>query len=125
MNDEVLKTRNSLMIITIVLGLISFIVGLFFVVNIMSWALGIAIGIAVCVFRVFSITRQLERTADMTPENAQNYARAKYMMRYLITFVVAAFVCYKGIANPVGVIVGLLLLQPAVYIYNFMGKKAD
>lgn len=112
------------MLITVVLGLVCIIIGAFFVESLVKWAFGIAIGVLICIFRVLSMTRSLSRAADMQPEDAKNYARAQYMFRYIITFAAAAVVCYMGFANPLGVIVGLILLQPAVYIYNFIdGRK--
>lgn len=123
MTDDVLKTRNSLIMITIVLGAICLVAGMFFVDSIFPWIVGIAIGVIICVFRVFSMSRSLEKAVEMSPEDAKNYTRAHYMLRYIISFVIAVIACYKGIANPVGVIVGLVLLQPAVYIYNFIDRK--
>ena len=61
----------------------------------------------------------------MTKENAQNYGRAQYMLRYVITLAAAVFACYKGFADPVALIVGLVLLQPAVYICNFIMNRAE
>lgn len=123
MTDDVLKTRNSLIMITIVLGAICLVAGMLFVDSIFPWIVGIAIGVIICVFRVFSMSRSLEKAVEMSPEDAKNYTRAHYMLRYIISFVIAVIACYKGIANPVGVIVGLVLLQPAVYIYNFIDRK--
>lgn len=123
MTDDVVKTRNSLVMITIVLGIICLVIGMFFVDNIFPWIVGIAIGVIICVFRVFSMSRSLEKAVEMTPEDAKNYTRAHYMLRYIISFVIAVIACYKGLANPVGVIVGLVLLQPAVYIYNFIDRR--
>ena len=71
------------------------------------------------------MTRCLEKAVDMEPEDAKNYAKSQYMLRYIIAFAVAVIACYKGFANPIGVIVGLVLLQPAVYIYNFIDRKAN
>lgn len=125
MSDDVLKTRNSLMIITVALGVVCMIIGLFFVDSLITWVLGIAIGVIICLFRVFAMARGLEKAVDMAPEDAKNYARAQYMLRYIITFAIAVIACYNGFANPIGVIVGLVLLQPAVYIYNFIDRKAN
>lgn len=125
MTDDVLKTRNSLMLITVALGVICMVIGLFFVDSLITWILGIAIGVLICIFRVFSMTRCLEKAVDMEPEDAKNYAKSQYMLRYIIAFAVAVIACYKGFANPIGVIVGLVLLQPAVYIYNFIDRKAN
>lgn len=125
MTNDVIKTRNSLMIITAILGIICMAVGLFFADKIFPWILGVAIGIIICIFRVFSMTKSITKAVEMSPEDAKNYAKAQYMLRYIITFALAVAACYLGYANPVGVIVGLVLLQPAVYIYNFIDKKTD
>lgn len=125
MTNDVLKTRNSLMIITVVLGAICMVIGLFFTKDIISWLLGVGIGVIICLFRVMSMARGLEKTVDMTPNNAGNYARLQYMFRYLVSFAVAIGACYLGFANPIGVIVGLVLLQPAVYIHNFIDSRKN
>lgn len=118
MTSDVVKTRNSLVIITVALGIICIGAGLIFTRNMLLWSVGIAIGVLICIFRILSMTSSLEKAADMSPENAKNYARAQYMLRYVITLVVAVIACYKGIADPIALIVGIVLLQPAVYIYN-------
>lgn len=125
MTNDVIKTRNGLIMTTIVLGIICIAVGLFFVDGMLSWILGVVIGVLICMFRVFSMTRSIEKSVDMSPEDAKNYAKSQYMLRYIVTFAAAIAACYLGFANPVGVIVGLVLLQPAVYIYNFIDKKTD
>ncbi len=123
MTSDVVKTRNSLMIITVVLGIICMAAGFLFTESIIMWTVGIALGVLICVFRVLSMTKSLERASEMAPENAKNYARAQYMLRYVITLAIAVFACYKGFADPIGLIVGLVLLQPAVYIYNFITNR--
>lgn len=125
MTSDVLKTRNSLMIITVVLGIICIAAGFVFTDSILMWTVGIALGVLICIFRVLSMTRSLEKAAEMSPENAKNYARAQYMLRYVITLAIAVFACYKGFADPIALIVGLVLLQPAVYIYNFIRNRAE
>lgn len=125
MTNDAVKTRNSLMIITVVLGVICMAAGFVFTDSILMWAVGIALGVLICIFRVLSMTRSLEKAAEMTPENAQNYGRAQYMLRYVITLAAAVFACYKGFADPVALIVGLVLLQPAVYICNFIMNRAE
>lgn len=125
MTNDVIKTRNGLILTTIVLGVVCIAAGMFFVSGFLPWILGVAIGVLMCVFRVFSMTKSIEKAVDMSPEDAKNYAKSQYMLRYIITFAVAVAACYMGFANPVGVIVGLVLLQPAVYIYNFIDKRTN
>lgn len=125
MTNDVIKTRNGLILTTIVLGIVCIVVGLFFVNGMLPWILGIVIGVLMCIFRVFSMTRSIEKAVNMTPEDAKNFAQLQYVFRYVVTLAVAVVACYTGYANVFGVIVGLLLLQPAVYIYNFIDKKSD
>ncbi|MDO5388349.1 MAG: ATP synthase subunit I [Clostridia bacterium] len=125
MTDDVLKTRNSLLAIVLILGLICMAVGLIFTDQALMWIVGIALGALICEFRVISMTKSLEKAADMEPADAKNYTRAQYMLRYMITLAIAVIACYKGFANPVGLIVGLVLLQPAVYIYSFFEKRKE
>lgn len=123
MTNDVIKTRNGLVMTTIVLGIICIAVGLFFVDGMLSWILGVVIGVLICMFRVFSMTRSIEKSVDMSPEDAKKFSQLQYMFRYVVTLAVAVIACYTGYANVFGVIVGLVLLQPAVYIYNFIDKK--
>ena len=116
MTNDVIKTRNSLMITTVILGIICMVIGVFFTSDKISWLLGVAIGVAVCLFRVISMARGLEKIVDMSPDNANNYARAMYMFRYVVSCVVAVCACYFGIANPIGVIVGLLFTACNIYL---------
>ncbi len=125
MTDNILKTRNGLMIITAALGVLCLIVGLFFASSAVKWCIGIGIGVLICFFRVISMTKSVEKAVDMTPEDAQNYGKLQYMVRYVVTAAVAVLACYKGIADPFGLIVGLVLLQPAVYIYNFIESRIN
>lgn len=123
MTNDVKKTRNSLMITTVVLGIICMVIGVFFTSDKIAWLLGVAIGVVICLFRVISMTKSLEKVVDMSPDNANNYAKAMYMFRYVVSLAIAISACYLRVANPIGVIVGLLLLQPATYIYNFIDAR--
>ena len=123
MTNDVKKTRNSLMITTVVLGIICMVIGVFFTSDKIACVLGVAIGVVICLFRVISMTKSLEKVVDMSPDNANNYAKAMYMFRYVVSLAIAIGACYLRVANPIGVIVGLLLLQPATYIYNFIDAR--
>lgn len=125
MTDDVIKTRNGLVVTTIILGIICGLVGIFFVGSPIKWVVGVAIGVLLCIFRAMSMTRSISKAVEMSPEDAKNYSKSQYMLRYVVTLVIAVVVCYLDYANPIGLIVGLLLLQPAVYIYNFIEKRSS
>lgn len=119
--DRVLKS----IIITIgVLGLLALIIGLFFADNILTWIIGIVAGSLVSMSKVFLLYRTLNKAVDMDPKAAGSFARAKYTLRLVlsIALVVLAF-RFSAYIDPVGVIIGLLLVQPAVYILNFIKVK--
>ena len=66
MTNDVKKTRNSLMITTVVLGIICMVIGVFFTSDKIAWLLGVAIGVVICLFRVISMTKSLEKVVDMS-----------------------------------------------------------
>ena len=59
---------------------------------------------------------------DMTSQKAINYTRIHYTLRYFLTFVVLLVAVYRGF-NLYGVIIGVVLTIPAVYIVNFKNKN--
>lgn len=122
MNEEAIKTRNGLIITVAVMAVIIFIIGIFFTGNIITWLAGLGAGTLLAIGRVFFLAKSLDRSVDMDKETAAKTAQAHYTLRYVVTLVLAVAVILMG-ANPIGVIVGLVLVQPAVYIYNFIFNK--
>lgn len=107
----------------IALGVIALGVGIFFVDNRLYWILGIAAGTGVSVLKVTMLNRTLNKAVDMSPEDAKNYTRVRYTYRMVLSIAVVVLAVKLVWFNVVGVIVGLLLVQPAVYIVNFIGRK--
>ncbi len=122
MTSDVVKTRNGLIITTAVMAIIICVVGLFITEQTIPWLAGIAVGTALSIGRVVLLTKSLSKTVDMDKETASKVSQAHYMLRYLATLVIAVLAIILG-AHPIGVIVGLILVQPAVYIYNFIFNK--
>ncbi|MGN1318388.1 MAG: ATP synthase subunit I [Lachnospirales bacterium] len=107
----------------IALGIIALGIGLFFTSESLYWVFGIVLGTAISVFKVIMLEKTLNKAVDMSPEDAKNYTRTRYTYR-LVLSILAVVVCIKiPFINVIGVIVGLLLVQPAVYIVNFFSKK--
>lgn len=122
MTSDVIKTRNGLIITVAIMAIIICIIGLFIADNKIPWLAGMAVGTILSVGRVIFLTRSLSKTVELDKETASKVSQAHYMLRYLATLVIAVLAIILG-ANPIGVIVGLILVQPAVYIYNFIFNK--
>ena len=115
-------TKNVIKVI-LVLELLAFGIGAFFTKNILYWALGIAVGTVISAARLILLERTLKKSLDMPPQNAQSYTQLHYSMR-MIGIVAAAFIVVKvGFIDIVGFVIGLLPVQPAVYIQGLLSKK--
>ena len=113
-------TCKKLSIVIAVLGLIALVVGLFFASNKIYWIVGIVLGTVASLGKVYMLERTLDKAVDMDPKNANNYTRANYTMRLVVSVVIVVLACIVEQINVVGVLIGLLLVQPAAYITNFI-----
>ena len=113
-------TCKKLSMVIVVLGVISLVVGLFFADSKIHWLLGIVLGTLVSVVKVYMLERALDKAVDMEPKDATNYTRANYTMRLVISVGIVVLACVTKQFNVVGVLIGLLLVQPAAYITNFI-----
>ena len=114
-------TCKKLSTVIAVLGLIALVVGLFFAGNKIYWIVGIILGTVASLVKVY----MLERTVDMDSKNANNYTRANYTMRLVVSVVIVVLACLVEQINVVGVLIGLLLVQPAAYITNFITANKE
>lgn len=71
------------------------------------------------------LERTLDKAVDMDPKNANNYTRANYTMRLVVSVVIVVLACIVEQINVVGVLIGLLLVQPAAYITNFITANKE
>ena len=113
-------TCKKLSTVIAVLGLIALVVGLFFAGNKIYWIVGIVLGTIASLIKVYMLERTLDKAVDMDPKNANNYTRANYTMRLVVSVVIVVLACLVEQINVVGVLIGLLLVQPAAYITNFI-----
>ena len=113
-------TCKKLSTVIAVLGLIALVVGLFFAGNKIYWIVGIVLGTVASLIKVYMLERTLDKAVDMDPKNANNYTRANYTMRLVVSVVIVVLACIVEQINVVGVLIGLLLVQPAAYITNFI-----
>lgn len=120
MDLKMSDTCKKLSMVIVVLGAISLVVGLFFADSKIHWLLGIVLGTLVSVVKVYMLERALDKAVDMEPKDATNYTRANYTMRLVISVGIVVLACVTKQFNVVGVLIGLLLVQPAAYITNFI-----
>lgn len=118
-------TCKKLSTVIAVLGLIALVVGLFFAGNKIYWIVGIVLGTVASLIKVYMLERTLDKAVDMDPKNANNYTRANYTMRLVVSVVIVVLACIVEQINVVGVLIGLLLVQPAAYIANFITANKE
>ena len=118
-------TCKKLSTVIAVLGLIALVVGLFFAGNKIYWIVGIVLGTIASLIKVYMLERTLDKAVDMDPKNANNYTRANYTMRLVVSVVIVVLACLVEQINVVGVLIGLLLVQPAAYITNFITSNKE
>lgn len=91
--------------------------------SILYWILGVALGTAVSLVKLLMIERTVEKAVDMEPQNAKNYVNSRASFRFVLTIVIVVLAIKIPFFNILGVIVGLILTQPAVYIVNFINRN--
>ncbi len=116
-------TTKSVLKIIVVTAFIAFGIGAFFTKNIIYYAAGIAVGTAISLARVILLERTLKKSLDMPPQNAQTYVASQYSLR-MVCIVVIVFIALKTQRiSLIGLIIGLLLVQPSIYIHGLLDKK--
>lgn len=117
------KTLKQIITIVVALGVIVLGIGVLFANSILYWAVGVALGTAVSVLKVVMLEKTLNKAVDMSPEDAKNYTRSRYTFRMVLTIALVVVAIKIPYINVIGLIVGLLLIQPAVYIVNFINRN--
>lgn len=119
------KVLKQLATCVVALGIVALGIGLFFADNILNWIIGIIIGTALSVLKVIMLKKTLDKAVDMSPEDAKNFTRSRYTLRMVLSIAVVVAAFKIPYVNVVSVIVGLLLVQPAVYIVNFINRNKN
>ncbi len=96
--------------------LVALVLGLFIVEDKVPYALGLIIGGAATVLKVFMMQSSMEKAVIKQPHEAINYVRAQFMLRYLITFMVLFIGVYTSYVSLIGLGIGVFALKPAAYI---------
>ncbi len=88
-----------------------------------SYALGIGLGYIFSCLKFYMLEKSLEKSIDMEKKDASGYARLTYMARYFITLVVLGAGALIEEISLLGMLLSLILLQPAAIIAGMREKK--
>ena len=119
---KISNTSKQIIIMMIALFLIIFGVSVFFINDTKSFFIGLSFGTIFSILKLILIEKTLNKALDMTGKKAANYIRIHYTLRYFLTFAVLLIAVYKDF-NIIGVIIGILLPLPAIYIAKFKNKS--
>jgi ABC-type Fe3+-siderophore transport system permease subunit len=124
-SKKLLFSLLALSVVALVIGCVLIATGHFFTSSIPYYIVGIAVGFLFDAIKVIMMTNAIEKAVDMTPKDAANYVRLQYSSRFFLTLVVLVAAYKVPFVDPVGVIIELLLLQPASYITNLIISKDE
>ena len=79
-------------------------------------AIGLWTGIAIACFIAIHLKRSIEDSLDLGPEGAEKHARKSYVVRTVVTLLVAGIVVYFNLGNPITLVIGIFTLKLAAYI---------
>ena len=119
---KISSTSKQIIITTIALFFIVTGISTFFVKDIKHFLIGLVFGTIFSILKLILLEKTLNKALDMSGQKAINYTRIHYTLRYFLTFIVLLSAVYKGF-NIFGVIIGVVLTIPAIYIVNLKIKK--
>ncbi len=120
---EVHDITKRIFFITFGIAFVSLCIGLFVASDRWEFAAGITLGTLFSVGRMLLLERNVRRSLDMEAENAQNYMRVNFALRYVLTFAVLALFAITPWISIWGAIIGIFAMQVAIYIVNFRLKN--
>lgn len=125
--EKELRPWETLKMILITLGvllLIGIIIGIFIVNEPIKYVSGILLGGAVSVMRIVLLSRAVGKAVNMEVAQSKVYMMGQYNLRMMLTIAVVVVGCIMSeYFNIYSIIIGVVLLQPAVYISNFIYEK--
>lgn len=119
---KICDTSKQIILTTIALFCIVFGASIFVVSNVKSFLIGLTFGTIFSILKLILLEKTLSKAMNMSGQKAINYTRIHYTLRYFLTFVVLLVAVYRKF-NLFGVIIGILLTTPAVYISSFKNRN--
>ncbi|GEM_PF-5041466 len=104
--------------------LIILIIGIFVSKQPLNFILGLLFGAAVSVIRILMLAKSVKVSVEMEPAESKTYMMGQYNLRMLLTVAaVVAGAMLKERFSIFGIILGLIAMQPSVYIANFIYER--
>ncbi|GMQ57688.1 hypothetical protein AN1V17_20830 [Vallitalea sediminicola] len=107
--------------ITIIVVL-SFVIGLFFVKDILAYGKGLALGGIFSILKLKLMEVTFKKALSKPPNDARRYANFHYFLRYLLTILVLVVGALEPTINLVGVIISLVSVKLAAYWQGYIEK---
>lgn len=102
--------------------LLIFLIGVWFM-DPLSWGLGCVLGGAFTILRLKMMELSIEKSVHMDQKKASRYARAQYIVRYLLSAAVLAAAALIPWLDPISTVLAMLTLKLATYIQGVLDKK--
>lgn len=125
------ETCKRIVLSNIAVSLVLFGVGMFviifyesfFQIKLSNFILGMVFGTAFSVLKIMLLERTVNKAVDLPKENAVNYTRMHYTLRYFLTGAVVVVAALSPWISLFGVVLAMVALRPAVYIASWLEKK--
>lgn len=121
---KISSTTKQILIMMFALSLILFGIGSLFTENILSFFIGFLLGTGFSMLKLILLEKTISRAMEMPQEKAINYTRLHYTLRYILTGVVLLIAVFrKEQIDLIAVIIGLIILRPAIYLVALKEKR--
>ncbi|HHX61533.1 MAG TPA: ATP synthase subunit I [Epulopiscium sp.] len=113
---------QTLMIGTVVIGIIFIIFGLIIHPDKLAWTKGVLFGTVFAALKLALIKKTVTKAIEMSKSDATKHTIGQYTIRYTLTGVVLVVALLEPSINFIGVFAGLFTMKIAIYILLMMGK---
>ena len=126
---ELLKKRNrtvlEMFIGTVFYGLVIQAAGIFIAKSQPVFAMSLWLGIGLSLLATIHMYRTIDMALDFDEETAGKLMRRGYIIRYVVLYVVMAFLCFTEVLNPLVTFLGYMSLKGTVYLQPFTHKLCN
>lgn len=119
LNKSVVK---ALVIKTSIIIVLAFILGIFFVNDVLAYAKGLALGGVFTILKFQLMHTTFNKAIQKPRKSAERYATMHYTLRYILTLLVIIVGALEPTINVVGVVIGLLSMKAAAYWQGYVEK---
>lgn len=98
-------------------------VSAFIVNDYVGFILGLIFGTAIAALNFTLLAKTVEKSVYLPPEQANNYVKSRYFIRFTIYGVVLYISAIQDHINIIGTIVGILTIKIVIYIMHLFNDK--